>query len=163
MALDVGSCAAGDGEGAVSTIIVVGTFDGNVAVLEEDSPEALPFGFAGSDGAGTLTVVVANDLGVGCVIDGVVEAENVAEGFVGWMPFLYGVGDGVFDDVNGKGVARVSGRAVMQGSREKCARKQTNKQGERGTEDEHFFHGHFPLETVRCGGKREGWTGHAEV
>lgn len=162
MALDVGSCAAGDGEGAIGTIVVVGAFDGDVAVFEEDGPEAFPFGFAGGDGAGTLTVVMADLLCVGSVVDRVVKARNVAEGFVGWMPFLYGVGDGVFDDMNGKGVARVSGRAVMQGGGKECAREQANEQSERGTEDEDFFHGHFPLETKRRG-KREDWTGHAKV
>jgi len=94
--------AARNRQRAVPAIVKIGRLDCNVAANQENCPEALPFRLAGRDGAGALAVVMPNLCLIGGIVYRIVEAENVAEGFFRRMPFLYSVGDGMFNHVDGQ-------------------------------------------------------------
>src|SRR5215472_10437970 len=92
--------AAGDGEGGVGAVVVVGAFDGDVAAGKQGCPGAFPFGLTGRGGADAVAVVGGYLPGIGGVVDRVVPAEHVTHTFAGGMELLHGVGDRVLDDVN---------------------------------------------------------------
>src|SRR5579872_4909148 len=107
MRLTINTCSAGDSERTIGAIIVIWPLHSDIAAIKEDSPEALPFGLSGCDGAGTLAVVMPYLLLVGGIIHRVVKPKNVTKRLMRWMPFLYGIGNSMFHYVNSLGVACV--------------------------------------------------------
>src|ERR1017187_5278062 len=114
MCLTIDTCAAGDGERTIGAIIEIWPFYCDIAAIEENRPETLPFGLAGGDCAGALPVIMPDLLRVRCIEHRIVKAKNIAERQLRWVPFLNRIGDGVFNDVDCLNVVRMGRWAAMQ-------------------------------------------------
>lgn len=146
--LDIPARAACDGKDGIGSVVVVWSLDGDVAVGEEDRPEAFPLGLAGRHGARALPVVVPDYVLILRIINGVVEAEDITNRILARMKFLPGVGDSVFHNVNSRCAIRAGCRAAAQIHHEHTY-KDANQERESGAEEQSFLHEGSPFEQIR--------------
>src|SRR5437868_4046395 len=103
----IGTRTAGDGKHGISAIVIKWPFDSNLAVGQNDGPEALPYAIGRvGDGARTLTIVNADSLLIGGIKDGVVEGKHISQSIRTGSTIIgitNSIRQGVFDDVNPKG------------------------------------------------------------
>src|SRR5437763_16947106 len=86
--LNVATRASSNREYCIGTIIIVWPLDRNLTLREEHCPETLPFRLTNDYGANAMTVVVTYLLLVGCIEDGIMEAEDITQRVIWRMKML---------------------------------------------------------------------------
>src|ERR1700680_2519331 len=79
VSFNIATCAAGDGQYSIGAVVIEWPLNRDTATFQEYRPEALPFGLACCNGAGTLSVVLPHLLLILSIEDGVVETQHVTQ------------------------------------------------------------------------------------
>jgi hypothetical protein len=79
-------------------VVIIRTLDCYLSSFKENRPIALPS--HARCGANTITIIMANDIFILCVIYGIAKTENISTGILAWMKILHCVCDCMLDNVN---------------------------------------------------------------